>query len=52
MILYKNAEFITCEPENKVFKAMAVDKGRISWIGTSRPLPCPSPERWIWAARR
>ncbi len=38
MILFKNASFITCEPgQNKTYAAMAVDKGRIAWIGDEAP---------------
>jgi predicted amidohydrolase YtcJ len=37
MILYKNAEFITCQPENRVCKAMAVEKEHIAWIGDEPP---------------
>jgi len=38
MILYKNASFITCESGgNKTHTAMAVDKGRIAWIGDEVP---------------
>lgn len=41
MILYKNASFITCEPgQNKTYSAMAVDKGRIAWIGDEVPEAC------------
>jgi predicted amidohydrolase YtcJ len=38
MKVFKNATFITCEPDNnKTFAAMAVDKGRIVWIGDDIP---------------
>ncbi len=38
MILFKNANFITCEPGmNQTYDAMAVDKGRIAWIGGEAP---------------
>ena len=38
MKVFKNASFITCEPDNnKTFSAMAVDKGRIAWIGDELP---------------
>ena len=38
MILFKNASFLTCEPDqNKTYTAMAVHKGRIAWIGDEVP---------------
>ena len=38
MKLYTNASFITCEPgNNATYSAMAVDKGRIAWIGNEIP---------------
>ncbi|MCC8357096.1 MAG: amidohydrolase [Oscillospiraceae bacterium] len=39
MVVYKNARFISCEPENRFFSAMAVDKGRIVWVGSPENLP-------------
>ncbi|MCD7749156.1 MAG: amidohydrolase family protein [Oscillospiraceae bacterium] len=39
MVVYKNARFISCEPENRFFSAMAVDKGRIVWVGSQEDLP-------------
>lgn len=39
MVVYQNARFISCEPENRVFSAMAVDKGRILWLGSESDLP-------------
>ncbi|MBQ4092311.1 MAG: amidohydrolase family protein, partial [Firmicutes bacterium] len=39
MKLYTNAQFITCEEDNKIYSAMAVDKGRIQWIGNEEELP-------------
>lgn len=39
MKLYVNAQFITCEREDAIFSAMAVDKGRIQWIGNIEELP-------------
>lgn len=38
MKLYRNATFITCEPENKIYTAMLVDKGRICWLGNIEDL--------------
>jgi predicted amidohydrolase YtcJ len=38
--LYTNASFITCEPgNNATYSAMAVNKGRIVWIGNDVPKP-------------
>ena len=38
MKLYTNASFITCEPgNNATYSAMAVDRGRIVWIGDDIP---------------
>ncbi len=38
MKIYKNAQFITCEPDNnQTYSAMAVDKGHIAWIGNEIP---------------
>lgn len=40
MKLYTNASFITCEPgNNATYSAMAVNKGRIVWIGDGVPKP-------------
>ncbi len=39
MELYTNGKFITCEKENKIYNAMAVDKGKIAWIGDIEDLP-------------
>jgi predicted amidohydrolase YtcJ len=38
MKIYKNAFFVTCEPhKNATHTVMAVDKGRIVWIGDELP---------------
>lgn len=39
MELYKNARFISCEPENRIYTAMAVEKGRIVWLGGEDDVP-------------
>ncbi len=39
MKLYVNADFITCEKENKIYSAMVEDKGHIAWIGNIEDLP-------------
>lgn len=39
MELFTNATFITCEEENRVCTAMAVDKGHIVWIGDESGIP-------------
>ncbi len=39
MELYTNARFISCEPENRFFTAMAVKKGRIVWLGEADDVP-------------
>lgn len=39
MQLFFNAAFITCEPENRICSAMAVDGGYIRWIGNEAELP-------------
>lgn len=37
MTVFKNAEFISCEENCKTFNVMAVDKGRIAYIGDTLP---------------
>ncbi len=39
MQLYTNATFLTCEPKNRIFTAMAVEKGHIAWIGEENDIP-------------
>ncbi len=39
MELYVNATFITCEEENRICNAMAVERGHIAWIGDESELP-------------
>ena len=39
MELYTNATFITCEEENRVCTAMAVERGHIAWIGDAQAVP-------------
>lgn len=39
MELFTNAKFITCEDENRIYSAMAVDRGRIAWIGDAQSIP-------------
>jgi len=41
MPIFENAKFITCDAENHVYNAMAVDaKGRILWMGEDVPDSC------------
>ncbi len=37
MKVYSNATFITCEPASECYSAMAVDGGKIIWIGDDVP---------------
>lgn len=43
MKLYTNAQFITCEQENQIYSAMAVDKGRIVGLGKEKELVAAYP---------
>lgn len=39
MRTYRNAQFVTCEENCRTFTAMAVNRGRIAWIGLEEDMP-------------